>query len=201
MTITDKLLKMRAGIPFKYKQERWVTEQEGMLIRDLVALQKAQSYVESGTANGYSALWAASGFVSPLGRVYTLDPCDRPKLWTPEFGCEALADKIEYIQDGFENLEAYSDRIQHPAVYFIDGDHGRQAVLRDWAAIKPILQKGELVIFHDLNEIAVQKAFNIITKETPASQCLEFKTKRLINCLVYEDHSNKLEAFLGDFNA
>lgn len=200
--VNERLLNMR-GVVTKlhphYKHARWVTEQEGTLIRDCISLVGARSYLESGTANGYSALWAASGLPAG-GNVYTFDPVARLKVWDEDFACPSLMPKIQYIQDGFENLGEYVSKIEHPVVVFIDGDHGGASVHRDWEAAHSILETGDLVIFHDLTEKPVFRALARINKDAgKRTTKYEFLTKRWMAVLSYRAGNAELETLEDNF--
>lgn len=199
--IREILLNLRANIdPTEFKQERWVTEEEGTLISELIKLHGSKSYVESGTANGFSAMWAALGLPRE-GQVYTFDLHDRPKLWGDRFGCAALKSKINFTQADFTEVAKHLSNIQHPVTFFIDGDHGTTAVRRDWNAIQPLLQEGDLVLFHDYNMTQVQRVYAEIaySPEAKGSDFYYFKTKRQIAGLLYKAVNHQLKDFETPF--
>ena len=118
--IEDRLNNMRWTTDnLVYPQKRWVTEVEGTLIKDIIKISGAKSYVESGTANGFSAMWASLGLPED-GKVYTFDPINRPKLYEDKnIGCIDFTSKIEFIQEKFEDLEGHLILFKQSSISFI----------------------------------------------------------------------------------
>ncbi len=183
-----------------YRPKRWITEREGTLIKDLIQLVEAKSYVEIGTANGFSTMWASLALPED-GKIYTYDIVNRPKLYDdPSVGCTALSSKIEFIENMFEKEEV--DRlknIQHPVVCFVDGDHGEDSVKRNWDATLTILESGDLVVFHDVNSHGVSMAWHDITKSDIESPFYTFVTYRVIGAILYKAESKTLRKFERNF--
>jgi len=181
----ETLANLRTTIGPSLKQERWVTDHEANLIQNIVKANLTASYIESGTANGYSSCWAA--MVLPAnGKIYTYDPVDRPKLWSQP-GLEEIKEKIRYFQAPFVDItKTFSTKWEHPFTIFIDGDHGRQSVLDDWNAVKNYLTNDDVIIFHDLDLSGVQKAIAEIT-EPNLWYNLRFRTRRKTHVLIHKD--------------
>jgi len=168
----------------KYKQSRWVTYDEASLLREWVRAANPDVVLESGTANGYSALWLASGMEK--GKLYTFDPVDRPKVWT-EFTTPEVTSKINFCQAEFRHMSRFASIPPNARIVtFIDGDHGYTSVMEDWHTLKPYLKPGDVVLFHDLRESKVIKAWDDIARETPNSRSWRFRTPRVIGVLLYE---------------
>ena len=182
-----------------YARKRWVTEVEGTLIKDLIKVVGAKSYVEIGTANGYSAMWAALG-LPKNGKVYTFDPVDRPKLYhDKDLKCSSLSSKITFINDKFESADKYLTKIQHPIVAFVDGNHNFSSVYNDWNILVSLLVPGDLIIFHDLAEHGANKAWSRILTLTPDSTSYVFQTRRVTGAILYRKESFKLVEFETNF--
>lgn len=182
MNLRDQLYKLRSITDVKvYGQKRWVTEDEGEILYTIIKSIDAQSFIECGTANGYSALWAALALPKE-GRVYTFDPVPRPKLWEDlKLGFAELRDKIIYFQEEFQTLKWDPPR---PAVVFIDGDHHSESVLKDWRIIEPNLWSFDKVVFHDLKSSKVKRAWDKITERQ--SNAFIYSTPRVMGVITYE---------------
>jgi len=171
----------------KYKQARWVNYDEAELLREWVRAANPDIVLESGTANGYSSLWLASGL--DQGKLYTFDPIDRPKVWM-EFPSLEVTTKINFCQAEFRHLDKHVNPTPSARIVaFIDGDHGYVSVMEDWNALHPFLKSGDVVLFHDLRESKVIKAFDDIKAITPFSRTFKFRTARVMGVLIYESQT------------
>ena len=126
----------------------WVTVKEGNVIKSTIESVDAATYIEIGTANGYSTAWAVLG-MDPTGHVETYDPVDRPKIWD-----KAIAKRVLYTQDSFKSE---GKKYKHPIVFFIDGDHSQKGIREDYEQVEPLLNFGDVILFHDLNIEALQR--------------------------------------------
>lgn len=182
-----------------YASKRWMSEREGSVLKELIQIVGAKSYVESGTANGFSTMWAALGLPDD-GKAYTFDPVDRPKMYDDlSLGCTELSSKIEFIETEFIDIEDRLKDIEHPMVCFIDGDHEGEVVARDWETICSIIQPGDLVVFHDLDAQGVSMAWHDITKGDPESPFYTLITQRVMGVVLYKAESSELRRFERNF--
>ena len=118
---------------------RWMTVDEAYILAGVA--KEYDYFFECGTANGWSALWAAA-----VGcKVYTFDPVDRWKVYEnyPE-----AEERIVYIDSTWaEGLPQYiNDEIKGRSCCFIDGEHDYQNALSDWQAAEPWF---DTIVFHD----------------------------------------------------
>ena len=138
----------------KYKTAFWVTAQEGQLLQKILRETRANTYIEIGTANGYSTAWAATVIWDSLVHIETYDPVDRPKVWDkPAFELRYTKDFINFIQAPFKAERSYI----HPIVFFVDGCHSQKGIREDWNEIKGYLTPKDTAIFHDVRERPIQK--------------------------------------------
>jgi hypothetical protein len=79
-------------------------------------------------------------------------------------------------------------------VVFIDGDHETDSVLEDWAAIEPLLEPGDVVLFHDLDLDTVQVAWEQIHPTLEGSQLIHFATFRDMKGVLYQAENAELKA-------
>ena len=133
-----------------FKVERWCTPDEGLVLYALIQAHEIRSYLECGTANGYSALWAAAALEGvERSYLHTWDVHDRPKIWDQEAELGDLSARIRCHQgpfaDGVGNVYAPG-----PRLYFIDGEHNHTATRADWRAARLLIQKGDVIVFHDV---------------------------------------------------
>jgi cephalosporin hydroxylase len=150
-----------------YNTGSWVSHVEGKTIYNLV--KEAESYIECGTANGYSACWAIAGMLDN-GRypnILTWDVIERPKVWDdPDSGVSDDYNDIATVYvEPFHVGWPRTSTVPGPQLYFIDGDHSTQGVLNDWNAVKPRLQAQDKILFHDTGtEQSVRRAIDKIEK-------------------------------------
>ncbi len=182
-----------------YASKRWMSEREGGVLKELIQLVGAESYVEVGTANGFSTMWAVLGLPED-GKAYTYDKVNRPKLYDdPSLGCTELSSKIEFIETEFIDIEDRLKDIEHPVVDCIDGHHMYKSVIRDWNTICSIIQPGDLVVFHDLDSHSVSMAWHAITKRDPKSPFYTLITQRVMGVVLYKAESSELRLFERNF--
>lgn len=150
---------------------RWVTVKEGNLIKSVIEDTNAATYIEIGTANGYSTAWAALG-MDPGGHIETFDPVNRPKIWD-----EDIARRVLYVQDSFKSE---GKKYKHPIVFFIDGDHSQKGLREDWEQVEPLLKPGDVVLFHDLNIESIQRFCLRLKTKKPKWDFVDSDTERLM---------------------
>lgn len=128
-----------------FKVERWCTPDEGLILYALCQAHEIRTYLECGTANGYSALWAAAAEVQ---HIHTWDVHDRQKIWLHKNGDGLSSSWIKChvgpFHEGVGNVYATG-----PRLFFIDGDHERDSVRRDWRAVRRLIEPGDVMVFHD----------------------------------------------------
>lgn len=141
-----------------YKRERWITSTEATILYALLQEHKITRYVEAGTANGFSSSVALLAIkdsgASP--DIHTWDIVDRPKIWQetdfPMLGTYASSGLVNtYVEPFAENVnKVRSLPFVLRRAFFIDADHKRKSVRKDWKAVKRLLTAKDLVIFHDI---------------------------------------------------
>lgn len=136
-----------------YKLGRWVTDEEGDVLRQLAERSGVKVAYESGTANGFSACWISKGMGSE-GKVYTFDPSNRPKVWDDEkLGLTKFKNRVVFFKDTFEDgAPPILFLRQENALFFIDGGHSTTAVNTDYNIIQPSLREGDYIVFHDTHD-------------------------------------------------
>lgn len=127
-----------------FKVARWATPDEAHALYVLLQAHRIRTYLECGTANGYTALWAAAADVE---HIHTWDVEARHKVWEkfPELKCERIITHVGPYHEGLGTIYAPS-----PRLYFIDGDHETAAVERDWDWTRRTMEAGDVVVFHDM---------------------------------------------------
>ena len=174
----------------KFDTRKWIGADEGEILRELIRLSSATQYFESGTANGCSALWAAVS-LPESGVVHTFDPINRIKVWDARSYIKPIMPKISFHNEEFEKGigKVLLKREDTPAAFFIDGDHSSGAIGREWEAIKNYLIIGDLIVFHDMSERGVgrawQRILTDITKSKLKYRTFTFKTRRIIGAIFY----------------
>ena len=138
-----------------FKVHRWATPAEGMALYTLLQAHEIRSYIECGTANGYTASWAAAALRDVKGaQLHTWDIEERPKVWQKFPELVPLGATVRCHVKPFHEGVA-SAFAPGPRLFFIDGHHTRRAVRRDWSSIQSLLEPGDVVVFHDAREEGV----------------------------------------------
>ncbi len=201
-----KFLKNYTAPSGKVKPARWVPPEKGQVLAKIIHELQPKSYFEAGTANGYSSLLAAVAMPAD-GVVHTFDPANRWKIWEDKksFGDNWKKDikKINYHhgpfnekpgnlpKDDAEYAKPYWSGVTEylpgngPSVFFIDGDHSKTGVLKDWDSIKRFLKAGDTIIFDDIfGERKTLKAYLAILGNLPHT-FVKYEVERLfMDCQV-----------------
>jgi predicted O-methyltransferase YrrM len=194
MTMKHDLNRMHArynGLP-GFDSREWVNDEEGKVLQFLADRYRVKNAFESGTCNGYSALCLASG-MGEGGKVYTFDPDPLPKLWTQE-DLEDLEEKIVYQEkpfaDGLEEVaRPIVDARVGPNLFFLDGEHTQTGLEEDFKAIRPLLRKGDLIVFHDT--YGMRHVGKFVQRLTEGDELCDparrdFETRRGMVCFFYQ---------------
>lgn len=150
-----------------YKFERWVAPEKGKVLFNLIQESGAEAYFESGTANGFSTMYAALALPKD-GVVHTFDPANRVKVWNDAyFDGMHYTPKINYHNSKFNAIGIMGTEEEEkglepwtcvrdflpctgPKFFFIDGDHSFSGVRKDFHSIKDHLQEGDIIVFDDV---------------------------------------------------
>ena len=150
----ERLKEIREILDERWKFERWVTLEEADILYMVADVMQPEYIFESGTANGYSALWLAESG-SP---VITFDPTVRKKVWD-ELGLPHST--ITYVQASFTELpKLYPELKERSKLFFIDGGHSVGAAARDYMVISAYAKEDDIVMIHDINERGVRAVWN-----------------------------------------
>lgn len=140
----------------RFKRSRWVTLEEAEILYGVANEVQPEYIFESGTANGYSALWLAESG-SP---VVTFDPCSRLKIWDA-YGLPH--DSITYVEASFFELpKLYPELKEKSKLFFIDGNHSAGGCWEDYTTVRKYAKEDDVVVFHDVQDRGVLAAWNHI---------------------------------------
>lgn len=140
------------------RRTRFISMEEARLLYSQAKAFKPDNIFESGTGNGWSALWFSMCNVP----VYTFDPIDRVKLWE-----DIDVSNIVYIEDKFNTIvDRYDDLKQDRNLFFIDGLHTGVGIQEDIKALQRFGKRGDVAFFHDLQEDPVRKAVGILAAKS-----------------------------------
>ena len=128
----------------EFNKARWATIEEVNIIFDLIQERQVKTYIEIGTANGWSTAWALSALQSD-GIAHTIDVVKRPLIKEVEEDPRL----IRHIGDSKDNISSILKGCVGKKLLFIDGDHSYTGVLADYTAVKSHLNEGDLILFHD----------------------------------------------------
>jgi predicted O-methyltransferase YrrM len=158
--------------------------QQGRLVRDLIASEGAAATVETGLANGISALFACAGLLAagrPGARHLAIDPYQSAHWHGAGLAAIArcgLGHLAEVIQEDsalvLPRLVAEGRQFD---LAFVDGDHRFHGVFLDLAYLGRLVRGGGLVILDDYNMPSVAKAVRYFRKN------LGWEMERLVHRL------------------
>ncbi len=132
-----------------FKRSRWMTVEEGYALFLLLQLYDIRTYIECGTANGYSALWAAAALEGVEGaEIHTWDIVDRPKVWHSVEALKPLGAAVQFHLRPFDDWPRMVTP-KGPTLFFVDGGHKWREVLADWKTIEGRAKPGDVIVFHD----------------------------------------------------
>ena len=145
---------------------------EAQILRKMVRDTDAQYSLETGVANGLSALSMCSAHTEGYNSNnknhvhYGIDPCQM----TDHDGAALWATNEAGFSDRFELLEGPSHLMIPELISkgitldcaFIDGWHTFDYILIDFFLIDKILKPGGIIAFHDMNLAATQKVINFL---------------------------------------
>jgi len=122
--------------------------ERGLLIYSLIRKYKVQSYLEIGFGRGYSAFCAAKAMEEDglNGKIVTIDPnFDRGHLQNlSKIFPQVWFSKIDFVQSKSEDALPTLGNFD---MIYIDGDHTKEAVKKDWDLCKDRWNK--VVLFDD----------------------------------------------------
>ncbi len=145
----------------------WMDEDEAEILYDIACQEKVEHIFESGTCNGFSAMW-----LSLVGcPVTTFDPIDKPKVWDLVGG---KPDNVTYIQSDFAALDCKD--LKGKKLFFIDGDHGFEYADEDAFTALLNSSSGDVIVFHDLHYRAIKQVFKNTIEEHGVSH-EQYKTR------------------------
>lgn len=180
--IRERFLKKLSYLGTEYKMSRWVTDEEGDVLRDTIRLHNVTDVYESGTANGYSAcrMVEAKGTYGTEVTVTTFDPVARAHVWEEE-GYDEYKRLITYVQAGFETLKL--EPSDQKRLFFIDGEHDITNCSRDLKLAMKYSMPGDVIVLHDYRERKVAKVvsrmwtpqYSMSVKKTDREICIWVK--------------------------
>lgn len=158
-----------------FNRARWVTLEEARLLHT-IAKEEAPDFVfESGTANGFSTMWLALHGSD----VFTFDPVCRLKVWDV---C-GKPRNVQCIERSFSNMPDIAEVMPGKKMFFIDGLHTSQGVKDDTEAVKEVVQDGDVIVFHDLNDMHVVRFWDRMNDHASSKE--EYHTRRGIGKMVW----------------
>ncbi len=133
-------------------------ELTGEVLYGLITKALPNLVVEIGTGNSTKCLAKALYDVGN-GHLYTIDPSYVGEKVLSDLVNRGIASRVTVIRDYAERCSDIF-KGKHINLLFIDGNHCYKSVMLDWNTFTPFMQKGDIVVFHDMHEVDVVKAFN-----------------------------------------
>lgn len=158
-----------------FNRARWVTVDEANILYTIAKEEDPDFILESGTANGFSTMWLAlHGSI-----VFTFDPVSRPKVWD----ADGKPCNIQCIERSFSTMPELAAGLPGKKMFFIDGLHTSQGVKDDTEAVKEVVQEGDVIVFHDLNDSHVVRFWDRMNDHASSKE--EYHTRRGIGKMVW----------------
>lgn len=129
-----------SAVPAKY----------GNLISNLAATCGSRTILELGTSLGISSMYLASQ--NKEAKVITIEGCKALCVEASENIKQAGFTNISVVNGSFDDtLRTLSAEGDPPGIVFIDGDHRKESVLRNFKKITEFTGPGTVVIIDDIN--------------------------------------------------
>lgn len=150
----EALKNLRSSPPYPITNRdtaRWITDEECLVLYQVLQIYRINYVIECGTANGYSTCWIVQSMLDNYMKkikVTTWDIEDRPKLWDTNT-LSNLKLYINFNHSSFAKTFSIDRTPQDRVAFFIDGDHSREAFKEDWKTIVNFVQNNDIVILHD----------------------------------------------------
>jgi predicted O-methyltransferase YrrM len=171
----------------------------GIYLRDLAIRNQAEVFLEIGTARGWQTMLWNDYLVNKRvydGRIYTCDVIGMDEICfkTPVTGDEMLSrrqlwyrysrsyDQVKFfLRDKFSiatNVKRTLDMV------YIDGEHTRESVLKDFQEVLPLCREGTIIVFDDFDE------------RFPGVQAAVYEIAQLLKCdleiTTFEPHQYRI---------
>jgi predicted O-methyltransferase YrrM len=129
----------------EYNTVRWISDDEGKILQKLVQTREVKYCFESGTFNGWSALWMAHGGA----QVDTFDIVDRVKLWD-KFTFRNEFAKITFHNCRFDEMPTTLLQVpEGPKMIFQDGEKSARSLEKEFQLVQPYMEPGDILIVHE----------------------------------------------------
>ena len=181
-SVTHENVKERALLAMQ-ELEGWCSPQKAATLMDLIFLTRPQTVVEVGVFGGKSLIPMAFALKAlDSGVVYGIDPWSAPESmvgkmdeanreWWAKVDYNAiyngLVSKIKKfkLQKQVQLIKASSEgakEIENIDILHIDGNHSEETSCFDVLKWVPLVRRGGLIIFDDLDWASTQKASNML---------------------------------------
>ncbi|MEN9341793.1 MAG: hypothetical protein RIQ54_49 [Candidatus Parcubacteria bacterium] len=155
---SDKVYQKIKKIAIRFFIGRWywpstyptaIDPPTGEFLYSLVKLTQPQTVVEIGTYKGNAAIAIGQALEdNNKGILYTIDPFEQELVRTA-IKKSKLQDKIQYVI-GYSHEVVPTLGLKTIDLAFIDGDHSYQSVKKDIELVGAYIEKGGIVVFHDV---------------------------------------------------
>ena len=150
--ITDEITAQTMSELEKTQKEFWnIPRKTGVLINMMIKMMKAQSVLEIGTSNGYSAIWLALALKETKGHLTTIEFWDkRQSVAIENFKACGLYDVIEpRLGPAFAVLDNIANEIKESKRSLFDFvfiDANKKEYIDYFKQIDPILNNEGLIL-------------------------------------------------------
>ncbi|MBI2834465.1 MAG: O-methyltransferase [Acidobacteria bacterium] len=145
--VPPEALRVLQAIKAADKGQLAVSEEDGRLLRVLVASSGAQRAIEIGAASGYSAIWIALGLRDTGGRLVTIEyETGRAREAAHNIRGAGLSDIVQVIAgDGFAEIPKLAGSFD-----FVFIDAWKRDYKRFFDLVFPRLDRGGLFLAHNV---------------------------------------------------
>jgi predicted O-methyltransferase YrrM len=122
------------------------SHEEKMMLYEFIKKNKPKVVVETGTHRGLTTLYMAHAlFENGEGHLFTYDPFE----WGAQGNFRKFPELEKYIT--YNKKPGHTCEVKDIDMFFCDGFHEKEEVLKEIDAIFPNLSKKATVFFHDTN--------------------------------------------------
>lgn len=127
-------------------QDDSTAHEEKMLLYEFIKKNKPKVVVETGTHRGLTTLYMAHAlWENGEGHLFTFDPYE----WGARGNFRKFPELEKYIT--YSQIPGHTCEVENIDMFFCDGYHEKEEVLKEIDAIFPKLSKKATVFFHDTN--------------------------------------------------
>jgi predicted O-methyltransferase YrrM len=157
----------------KFVRSSSVRPKYGKFLSRFAKLLNPSSIIELGTGAGFSTIFMA--FACPGSRVFSIEGCPEIADLAGNNLARIGITNAEVITGSFSReLPGVLNRIRHPLLVFIDGDHRGERLLEYLRIIRPQTDENTVIILDDIRwSASMEKVWKEIISQNEVSASID----------------------------